>query len=200
MLIRLEMGPGFAGVVRGLGTMGRAVIKAAGVGLGKGAIDAAQKLKRDYLTGQALKNRSGDLRRAVDGWREGPLEAVVGVRPASAVDKYKWLLGDEEKTIVPRQSKFLAIPIGEGLTSTGRAKYKSPWDKPEGFFVKTNGRLLFGYKRGKTARAKFRPLFVLVKSVLVQGTGALWDAVDDSLDDITSEMQTEIDKVTGAGQ
>jgi len=200
MLIRLEMGPGFAGVVRGLGTMSGAVIKAAGVGLGKGAIDAAQKLKRDYLTGQALKNRSGDLRRAVDGWREGPLEAVVGVRPASAVDKYKWLLGDEEKTIVPRQSKFLAIPIGEGLTGSGVARYSSPRDVEGGFFVKTNGRLLFGYKRGKTARAKFRPLFVLVKSVLVQGTGALWDAVDDSLDDITSEMQTEIDKVTGAGQ
>ncbi len=199
MLISLEMGPGFAGVVRDLGTMGRAVVEAAGVGLGKGATDAAQKLKRDYLSGQALKNRSGDLRRAVDGWREGPLEAVVGVRPASAVDRYKWLLGDEQKTIVPKRSKFLAIPIGEGLTSTGRAKYSSPRDVEGGFFVKTGGRLLFGYKRGKK-KGKFRPLFVLVKSVLVQGSGALWDAVDDSLDDITGEMQTEIDKVTGAGQ
>ena len=191
------MGPGFAGVVRDLGTMGKAVVEAAGVGLGKGVKLAATRVVSDYLTGQSLKRRSGRLARAVDGWRQGPLEAVVGVRGSSGVDKYKWLLGDEDKQIVPRRSKFLAIPIGEGLTGAGVARYSSPRDVEGGFFVKTGGRLLFGYKRGK--KGKFRPLFTLVKSVLVQGTGALWDAVDDSLDDITGEMQTQIDAVTGAG-
>ena len=197
MLIQLEMGPGFAGVVRDLGTMGKAVVKAAGVGLGKGVKRAAGLVVSDYLTGQSLKRRSGDLARAVDGWREAPLEAVVGVRPASAVDRYKWLLGDEPiPPIRPTKGKFLAIPIGEGLTATGRAKYDSPYQVDNGFFVKTGGKLLFGYKRGK--KGKFRPLFSLVKSVLVQPTGALWDGVNDSLDDITAEMQTEIDKVIGA--
>ena len=197
MLIQLEMGPGFAGVVRDLGTMGKAVVKAAGVGLGKGVKRAAGLVVSDYLTGQALKSRSGNLRKAVQGWREAPLDAVVGVRPGRAVDRYKWLLGDEPiPPIRPTKGKFLAIPIGEGLTGAGVAKYSSPRQVEGGFFVATKGRLLFGYKRGK--KGKFRPLFSLVKSVLVQPTGALWDGVNDSLDDIMAEMQTEIDKVTGA--
>jgi len=190
------MGPGFESVVRDLGVMGRAVVEAAGVGLGKGVKFVADRVVSDYLTGQALKRRSGDLARSVDGWREAPLEGVVGVRPASAVDRYKWLLGDEEMMIVPKRSKFLAIPIGEGLTASGVPRYSSPRQVDNGFFVKASGRLLFGYKRGK--RGKFRPLFVLVKSVFVQGTGALYDGVEENLDEITKEMQTEIDEATGA--
>jgi len=34
----------------------------------------------------------------------------------------------------------------------------------------------------------------LVKSVFVQGSGALYDGVEESLDDITGRMQSEIDK------
>jgi len=105
-------------------------------------------------------------------------------------------LGDEQKTIVPKRSKFLAIPIGEGLTPAGVARYSSPRQVSGGFFVNTGGKLLFGYKQGK--RGKFRALFVLVKSVLVQGSGALYDGVDESLDNITDSMQTEIDKAAGA--
>jgi hypothetical protein len=41
-------------------------------------------------------------------------------------------------------------------------------------------------------------LFVLVKSVFVQGSGALYDGVNDSLDDITGSMQSEIDKVVSS--
>jgi len=101
-------------------------------------------------------------------------------------------LSDEEKTITPKKGKFLTIPIGENLTGAGVARFSSPRQVPDGFFVKTKGRLLFGVKRGK--KGKFRPLFVLVKSVFVQGTGALYDGVQDSLDDITESMQAEIDR------
>ena len=195
MLIELSMGPEFPATIASLGSMARSVLEAADRGLLTGAKMAADKVVSEYLTGQALKRRSGDLARAVQGWREAPLEAVVGVRPASGVDRYSWLLGDEEKTIVPTKSQFLAIPIGEGLTPTGRPKYDSPRQVEGGFFVRTGGRLLFGIKRGK--KGKFRPLFTMVKSVFVQGSGALWDGVNDSLDDITGSMQTEIDKVTG---
>jgi len=190
----MDMGPNFPKTVADLGSMGVAVLKAAGTGLAKGAVDAATTVVTEYISGQSLKKRTGGLARAVDGWMEGPLEAVVGVRKASAVDKYKWLLGDEQKTIVPKRAKFLAIPIGEGLTGAGVARYSSPRQRPDGFFVKTGGKLLFGYKRGK--RGKFRALFTLVKSVLVQGSGALYDGVEDSLDDITGSMQKEIDKAT----
>lgn len=196
MLIQLQLGPEFDGTVAALGSMGRAVLEAVGVGLGKGVKLAAGRAVSEHLSGQSLKRRTGHLARALDGWREAPLEAVVGVREASAVDSYKWLLGDEQKTITPKNSQFLAIPIGEGLTAAGVARFDSPRDVEDGFFVNTGGRLLFGRRRGK--RGKFRPLFVMVKSVLVQGSGALWDAVDDSLDDITAEMQKQVDTVTGS--
>ena len=196
-MITLDMGPEFNATVAKLDSMGRAVLGAASTGLGKGAGIAASNVAENYLTGQALKTRTKMLKNAVQGWPVGPLEAVVGVRPNSAVDKYKWLLGDEDKTITPKKGKFLAIPIGEGLTGSGVARFSSPRQVPNGFFVKIKGgQLLFGYKRGKTKRAKFRPLFTLVPSVFVQGTGALYDGVMDSLDDIGGAIETEIGKVT----
>ena len=195
MLIQIEMGPTFEAAVRELGSAGQAVADACAAGLKKGVKLAAGKVVKDYISGQSLKRRSGNLARAIDGWLVSDLEGVVGVRPNSAVAKYAWLLGDEQKTIVPKKAKFLAIPIGEGVTGAGVARYKSPRDVPDGFFIKSKaGRLLFGYKRGK--RGKFRPLFVLVKSVFVQGSGALYDGVTDSLDDITGQMESEIERKT----
>lgn len=194
-MLQLEMGPNFQRVVNELGSMGRVVIDACSEGLAKGVKFAAGKVASDYLSGQSLKRRTGQLARAVDGWMISPNEAVVGVRPNSAVEKYKWLLGDEQKTITPKRAKFLTIPIGENLTGAGVARFSSPRQVPDGFFIKSKGRLLFGYKKGK--RGKFRALFVLVKSVFVQGSGALYDGVTDSLDDITEQMETEIGKKTG---
>lgn len=179
--------------------MGFSVLEAADKGLDTGVKLAASTVVTQYLTGQALKRRGGDLARAVQGWLAGPLHGVVGVQEASAVDRYKWLLGDEQMTILPKKGKFLTIPIGEALTGTGRlkAEYSGGLRSIEGgFFLRSKGNLLFGYKRGK--KGKFRALFVLVKSVFVQGSGALYDGVIDSLDDITGEMQSEIDKVTGS--
>jgi len=196
MMIQLEMGPDFPQTVKDLGSMGKAVVKACSEGLKKGVKLAAGKVASNYLSGQSLKRRSGRLAAAVDGWMAGDLDGVVGVRSSSMVAKYAWLLGDEQKTIVPKRAKFLAIPIGEGVTPAGVPRFTSPRQVPDGFFVKTKGRLLFGYKRGK--RGKFRPLFVLVKSVFVQGSGALYDGVMDSLDDIAGEMETEIEKKIGA--
>ena len=193
MMVTLDMGPQFESTVTSLGSMGTAIAEAASRGLGKGAGLAANTVVRDYLSGQSLKTRSGMLKQAVEGWLAGIFDAVVGVRPNQAVDNYKWLLGDEQKTIVPKKSKFLAIPIGEGLTRAGVPRFRSPREKPDGFFVKTKGRLLFGYKRGK--KGKFRPLFTLVKSVFVQGSGALYDGVMDSLDDMGRSMEDEIGKV-----
>jgi len=196
MMIRLEMGPDFDRTIAELGSMGRAVLEACDEGLEKGVKVAAGTVSRDYLSGQSLNRRTGQLARAVDGWMAGPLHGVVGVPANSAVEDYKWLLGDEEKTIVPRKSQFLAIPIGEALTPSGVPRFASPRQVPDGFFLRTDGRLLFGRKRGK--RGKFRPLFTMVKSVFVQGSGALYDGVADSTDDITDSMQTEIDRRVGS--
>lgn len=195
MMISLEMGSGFQQTLDTLGEVGQAVVDAADRGLGKGVKIAAGNVAENYLTGQSLKRRTGNLARAVDGWMTGKFHGVVGVHDDAAVSKYSWLLGDEQKTITPTKGKFLAIPIGENRTPSGVAKFNSPRDIEGGFFIKSKGKLLFGYKRGK--KGKFRPMFTLVKSVLVQGTGALYDGVLESADDITQAMQTEISRVKG---
>ena len=193
MQIQLKMGPEFQKTLADLRGLGPAVSAATSRGLGAGAKFAAAHVVENYLSGQLLKNRSGMLAKFLTSWKEGPFDAVVGVRENTPVEKYKWLLGDEEKTITPKRSKFLAIPIGEALTGAGVAKYKSPRDVTDGFFIKSkSGKLLFGYQRG--TRGKFRPLFVLVKSVLVQGSGALLDGVMDSVDDMTGAIQDAVDK------
>ena len=196
MRITVEMGSDFPAVAASLGTMGRSVLEAADRGLAKGAKLAAGVVVSEYLTGQALKRRRGDLARSIDGWREGPLAAVVGVREASAVERYKWLLGDEQKTILPKRAQALTIPIGEALTAAGVARFESVLDAERQLgtdIFRPKGSSVLGYKKGK--KGKFRPLFALVKSVLVQGSGALYDGVMDSLGDITGEMQSEVDKV-----
>jgi len=196
MMIQVEMGPNFQKVVSELGSMGQAVLAGCSKGLAVGANIAAGNVGEKYLSGQSLKTRTKALKNAVQGWMAGPLEGVVGVRNDAAVAKYKWLLTDEQKTILPRRGKFLAIPIGENLTGAGVASFSSPRQVPDGFFVRTRGKLLFGTKRSK--RGKFRPLFVLVKSVFVQGSGALYDGVTDSLDDIAGEIEDQIAAKTGA--
>jgi len=194
--ITLEMGPSFNQVAAELGSMGSALKGACTAGLEKGVKIAAGNVVSNHLTGQSLNRRTGNLARAVDGWLEGKTAGVVGIPEGTAVDKYVYLLGDEDKTITPKNAKFLTIPTGEGLTPSGVARYKSPREVEGGFFVKTNGRLLFGYKKGK--KGKFRPLFTLVKSVLVQGTGALYDGVVESMDDISLQIENEIDRQLGA--
>ncbi len=194
--ILIEMGPNYEQAVAELGEMGAAIAAACAAGLQKGGRIAAGNVIENYLMGQALKPRTRNLARAVDSWPVTDTDVAIGVRPNSAVDHYKWLLSDEDRTIKPRK-KFLAIPIGEGLTGAGVAKFSSPREVNDGFFIRTkSGSLLFGRKNGK--RGKFRALFVMVTSVFVQGSGALLDGVLDSLDDISGAMEDEIAKRTGA--
>ena len=93
MMIQLELGPEFQKTLAELGGLGDAVSRAVGVGLGKAVKFAATHVVKNYLSGQALKARTGFMSKAVDGWMVGDFEGVVGVQPDSAVEKYAWLLG-----------------------------------------------------------------------------------------------------------
>jgi hypothetical protein len=193
MLVQLEMGPNFKQTVRELGSMGENLLASCHEGLRKAVKVAAGRVVSDYLSGQALRRRTGTLSRAVDGWMAGPLEGVVGVHKNSGTDKYKWLLGDEQMTITPKNAQFLTIPVGENLTGAGVARFISPRQVPDGFFFKSKaGRLMFGRKQGK--RGKIRPMFVLVKNVFIQGSGALYDGVMNSLDDMAGEIDKAVDR------
>ena len=103
MQITLEMGPGYAQTIAELGAMGRSIAEAVDAGLGVAVQIGASHVGENYLSGQALKRRTGNLADAVQGWVTGPGEGEIGVRPGSAVDAYKWLLTDEEKITIVRE-------------------------------------------------------------------------------------------------
>jgi len=199
MMIELSLGPEFQQTLAELQAAGRDLVPAVSKGLAEGVKFAAGKVISEYMSSQSLKRRSGNLARAVEGWLEKPLEGIVGVRENAAVSKYKWLLGDEQMTITPKKGRALTIPIGEALTGAGIAKYDSVKNAEDVLGTKIfrlKGRNVLGYKVGK--KGKFRPLFVLVKSVFVQGSGALIDGVLDSVDAMSAAIEKRIDAVTGA--
>lgn len=194
MKISLEMDSASLKTIAELSAAGTNIALACSAGIAKGVKLAAGRVINEHLTGQDLQTRSGSLKRAVDGWMEQPLDGVVGVRDKSAVDIYKWILGTEQKTITPKNASFLCIPIGAGLTAAGVARFSSPRDVPGGFFFKgKSGGLFFGKKFGKTDRS-IKPLFILKKSVVVTGSGALLAGVLDSVDDIAQSITDEIDR------
>jgi hypothetical protein len=198
MIFALELGPEFQRTVSDLSEAGKQVRAAASEGLAEGVTRAASHVSENFLTGQYLKRRTGRLAAAVQGWMAGDLAGVVGVAEGTAVEKYKYLLGDETVTIRPRRAKYLAIPIGEARTGAGVVKEKYAdgpgkiWDAENLFLVISKGQPLVGYKVGK--RGRFRPLYVLKKEVTVHGTGALYDGVEESIPDITGAIQRHLDK------
>jgi len=199
MMIEISFGSSFKETRRRLSRMGTDVRRAISEGLAIGAKETAGHIAKNYLSGQALKRRSGHLAKAVDGWLKTDTEAIIGVRSESPVSKYKWLLSDEQHTIRPKKGKFLTIPVGEALTGAGvlKAQYAGGLRSiTDGFFVHTKGgKLLFGYKRGK--KGKFRALFTLVQEVLVQGTGALADGVSDKLPDLSAKIEEKMHSAAG---
>jgi hypothetical protein len=193
MQIELQLGPEFKRTVSDVSRMGDKIRRAAQRGLAEAVKEAAQHVSKNYLTGQYLKRRTGNLARSIDSRMVEEFHGVIGVLEESAVDHYKWILGDETKTIRPKSAKFLTIPIGEALTPSGVPRYSSPRDVEGGFFFTSDsGQLMFGIRRGQTKRAKIRPLFVLVKEVTIHGTGALADGVLESSDRMTEILSDRI--------
>lgn len=204
-MISIDIGPETESVIRYYQQLGRSLRPALHDGLAEAVHFAGEHIGQNYLTNQALKARSGHLRQATQGWMESDLHGVIGVADGSAVDSYKWLLGDnpenQPKTIRPKNAKYLSIPIGDNLNASGTAKYSSPRDVPENLkatFFQSHGQLLFGYRPGKTGRARMRVLFVFKREVQVYDTGALVDGVTEQLDTMTETIFNHVKKAAEA--
>lgn len=198
MIITLELGSNFQRTIQSLTAAGRNLAAATSRGLGKAVIYAAGHVSQSYLTGGGdgrLNTRTGNLRKAVQGWKESDFEGVVGVRDGSAVDAYKYLLGGETKEITPKKGRLLAIPQADALTAAGvlKSEYTGGLRSIEGGFVKEiGGRLFFVIQ--PTERSRFRILFRLVPRVTVSGTDALAKGTLEAVDEMTTILGNEIAK------
>jgi hypothetical protein len=202
MQVLFDMGQDLANAVSGYDRASRDLRRQVSAGLAAGIDAVAVKVQADYLTGQYLKARTGNLRRAVRAWMASDLDGVIGVLDQSAVDRYKWLLGDQPDhqplVIRPKKGKYLTIPIGEALTPSGvlKAQYSGGLRSIEGgFFFKSGGQLLFGIRKGKTKRAKVHTLFVLKRTVEVYDTGALPDGVNENVHMVTDAINDQLEEI-----
>lgn len=106
-----------------------------------------QKFAARRLRGRTGRDRvavrTGALRRsfgfAVRGQRLSQLRLDAGFGPpahpwSGGADRYARVHvgepGDPPTTITPKRGKFLAIPVGAGLTRAGVARFRSPRDLP----------------------------------------------------------------------
>ncbi len=183
----------------------RRVIGLLGRALDQGLAETEAHLQSRYLTGGDVRQprrgraplavRSGLLRNSTDSRRTGPLSGIVGIQrgPASAYAGVQ--LGKGKKTITPKRSKHLWIPIADNLTGSGQTRMtpREAMSKkgPRGgrrlsIFVSKRGNLVAvlrtggTFKRGaRKGQAKGKLLFRLAKSVTVEGTDGLAQSVID---------------------
>lgn len=193
MEVIIETGNSWRAFEKDMGAMGRAVFMVMSEGLKDGAADVAGHIQENYLSGQALRSRSGMLHKRVTSWMVNAVTAAIGIPDTRVVGAYAWLLTDEEKTIRPKRGKYLAIPIEEGLKKSGMPKYDSPRDAPDGFFFRSGGQLFMGRRNGKKGR--LRLLFVFKRQVTIKGRNVLVNATNDKVDAIGEKIQKAIDAV-----
>jgi hypothetical protein len=144
-----------------------------------------------------LKTRSGNLARAIHGYKDarGDFHGYVGVGDEQAVGPYAWLLGQREsKTIRAKSGGLLAIPVGNALTEAGVPRYSSPNDlRGQGYRwfknPKTN-KILFG----KNIGGHLDILFVGKESVTIETTGILPETVEERIPNIARSIKKEIMK------
>jgi hypothetical protein len=197
--VTLELGPEFQQTLASMNALGRNLGAATSRGLGKAVEFGADHVVKYQLMGQVLNPRTRLLSKAVGGWKEGDYQGVIGVREGSAVDHYKYLLGDgPDFQIKPKPGhRLLSIPMGDAMSGAGVLKdeYSGGLRSiDDGFFKLIGGRLFFVKQRGKTERSKLLILFRMVPYVTARPTGALANGTLIAADGMTDIVQTEIAK------
>jgi len=123
------------------------------------------------LAGTVLKVRSGMLRRSIIGKVDGDSRIILSAGDGQRV-RYA-AIHEYGGTIRPKRGKYLAIPVGPALTSSGVARYASPRDVPGLTFAqsrKGQPMLVQAQKagRGKTGRAAGTVMFLLRRQVTIR--------------------------------
>ena len=171
------------------------LIRAIARGLTTGLHSTAGVVKRRVGNSSLLKRRSGHLTGAIKAYKDSPLDlfGYIGVGDDNDVAPYAWLLGKREsKTITAKSGRLLAIPVGEGLTAAGVARYNSPRDVPGGFWFKNpkSGKILFG----KNVGGQLNILFVGKESVTIESSGILPDVIQERIPKMAQAIEKEVIK------
>jgi len=173
------------------------LIRAIARGLTTGIHSTAGVVKRRVGNSSILKVRSGHLKGAIKAYKDNPLDlfGYIGVGDDNDVAPYAWLLGKREpKTINAKAGGLLAIPVGEGLTADGVARYDSPNDlRGQGYRWFKNPKtqkILFG----KNVGGHLNILFVGKESVTIESSGILPDVIQERIPKMAQAIEKEVIK------
>jgi len=119
---------------------------------------------KNYLKGQVLKSITGKLSSSINWWlSEGGVGFIGSDLIYAAIHEFGG-------TIVPKNAKYLTIPLWKGAArQIGGAR-----EVPNAFFKITNGRLLM-YGKSKYG---IMPYFLLLKSVTIPPRPYIWPAIE----------------------
>lgn len=147
----------------------------------------AERFGRE-LAGDRMRVRTGNLRRSVGAKVEAVSDgAEVRLRAGGGDRDVKYgRIQEEGGRITPKNGRYLAIPVGPALTSSGVSRYRSPRDVPNLVFLRsksgqamlvqasdqrnTRGSLVKGGKAGTV-------FYILKTSVSIRGKHYLRDAL-----------------------
>jgi phage gpG-like protein len=130
--------------------------------------------QQHFMTGQAIRVRTGRLRGSMDFRMTTDYEARVGDLRAGSNVKYA-AMQEFGGTITPKKGKYLAIPIYRGAESTTMPR--SPRDFSDLFFLRLAGKPFLARKSGR-AGARLELMFALKTSVTIRPHNYLRNAFD----------------------
>jgi hypothetical protein len=98
------------------------------------------------------------------------LRALPGKLAETVDEAERKTVLEEGGTITPKSAKVLAVPVGNALTATGRARFASPREVEGGFWLSRPGRPpLFVVERGGSKSRRLDVLFVGLPRVTLEG-------------------------------
>ena len=172
------------------------VVHAASVeGMRRVGLGLQRHLNGSILSGQLLKVRTGNLRRATFYRVEEARDTVSAVL---GIDHRKAPYGrihEKGGTIRPKRARHLTIPLPAALTGAGVARFTASQviANPGSFGYTgtfTRNKVIFG-TRGEGV---VEPLFALKTQVTIKAVGYLAHTVDDKRSWILAELQAAVDR------
>lgn len=148
-----------------------------------------------------LATRTGSLKRSICGTSKVTGDGVeIHLRAGGEGKDLRYAaLQEYGGTVVPKNSKFLAIPVGPAKTASGDSRYASPRDVPGLALVQSRkGQYMLVKasdertgKRGKLKVSAGTVYFILRKSVTVPGQHYLSDALNQVAATVPDQLDQE---------
>jgi hypothetical protein len=164
-------------------------------GLGEGLMLAAGEVQVEAGS-KGIQSRTGNLLGTIAGKLDPGEQASgrVGVFDDSPAVKYAYLLGDEDKHILPVNAKALTIPIDGNLTGAGVATYANVAALKAVFGDKVHRH---GGVIGVGNDPDFIPYFALVSDVWVHGRDVLEPGTEKAVPAMVETVQGRVDRLLG---